>query len=561
MKPVINLFFALIFLNVAALCQSRTPNIGFEDGTFNNWQLYSGSIDANGNIAVNATGPSSYFNIYGKESAQILDQYGKFPVLCPNGSNYSVKISDASSGKKAERISYTFQAPATGPYSIIFNYAVVLDNPNHTRIQQPQFTAFVYDVTDGTYIDCPKFDFVAGSTIGFQTSTVNGKAGESISYRPWSTATIDLRGYLGKTIRIEFTVNDCTLGGHFGYAYLDVEDSDSISPITGNAYCIGQTNITLTGPTGFASYIWYTGDLKTPIGSEGQSITLPAPPDKTSYALIIKPYEDLGCQDTLYTTVNKINSGYHFQVPDTVYACKGGTFDLTSSRVVAGSDPDLTYSYYADSIATVFAYNPNVIAEPGQYYIKAVNKEGCSSVLPVYVSFALPSVNIKVPAKVKYPQTVDLTRTFTPNKKFSYAYFSDTTSNKTIPNPTAIKYGGTYYLRVTDVNGCISWYPISVTIDPPDPFILTAPTAFTPNGDGVNDLLQFSSKGYLEFGNVKIYNRSGQQVFLMKNLDQSWDGTFGGKQVPDGVYYWVFEGMDTYYNVQVHRSGSITLIR
>jgi len=569
MRSVTTLFFFLL-LNVSAFAQTRTPNIGFEDGTFNNWQCYSGSVGpSNSEINVNPTSPiSGLFTVYGKESAQEMDPIGKFPVLCPNGSNYSVKINDRSHNKKAERITYTFQAPSSGPYSIIFNYAVVLEDNGHPRSQQPQFTAFVYDVTDGIYIDCPSFDFQANPSIpGFKTGSDPQDKGTPVDYKPWSTATIDLRGYLGKTIRLEFTVNDCTLGGHYGYAYLDVEDSDSISPITGNAYCLGQTSVNLVGPSGFAQYNWYTSDLKTPITGASQSdngqriVISPPPPDQTSYALVIHPFDGLGCTDTLYTTVNKINAGFIFKAPDTIYACIGKTFDLTSRAVVAGSDADLEYSYYTDSIGTVYAYNPNLLTESGQYYIKAINKEGCTGIKPVYVAFELPSITIVNPAPVKYPQSVDITQAFARKKSQTYAYFTDTTSNIQVKDPTAIPLSGTYYLRVLDINGCMKWYPIMVIVNPPDPFVLSAPTAFTPNGDGINDLFQFFTKGYIDFGNVKIFNRNGQQVFLMKNLNQSWDGTYGGKQVPDGVYYWVFEGTDTYYNVNVTKSGSVTIVR
>jgi gliding motility-associated-like protein len=563
MKSVLTLLAFLFLLDFTVSAQSRTPNIGFEDGTFTNWQCYSGMIDGAGNISVSETGPiNGLFSIYGKESAQILDPYGHFPVQCPNGSKYSVKINDDSKNKKAERVSYTFQTPSAGPYSIIFNYAIVLDNPNHSDYQQPRFTAVVYDVTDGTEIECPKFNFVGGSPIGLKTSDIPGPSHESISYRPWSTATIDLRGYLGKTIRLEFTVNDCTLGGHFGYAYLDVEDSDSISPITGNAYCIGQNTVNLVGPTGFSQYEWYTADLKTKFTQEKQDLTIsPPPPDKTTYALVVHPFDGLGCTDTLYTTVNKINAGFVFKARDTVYGCLGSTFDLTSAAVVAGSDADLTYSYYTDSIATVYAYNPDLLTEGGQFYIKAVNKGGCTGILPVYVQFELPTLHVTTPATVQYPATVDLTKTFVHQGHFTYSYYTDTTAKTPIANPTAIGVAGTYYVRIGDVNGCNSWYPIQVTITPPDPFILNAPNAFTPNGDGINDLYQMAIHGYLDFGNVKIFNRNGQLLFTSKSIDQHWDGTYGGKQVPDGVYYWIFEGTDSYYHVSVTRSGSVTVIR
>src|ERR1700761_5911115 len=221
------LLIVCLLIGFKALGQN-TPNIGFENGNFDNWECFTGSIDVNGNIIVAAGQPTpGRISLIGPESTELRDPYGLFPVNCPNGSKYSVKLgdildsADPSTTKKADRVTYTFKAPSVGPYSIIFNYAVVLENPNHLDYQQPKFTAFVYDVTDGKYIDCPSFNFVAGSALpGFKLSTAPGTKGNQIFYKDWSTATIDLRGYLGKTIRLEFTTNDCTLGGHFGYAYI-----------------------------------------------------------------------------------------------------------------------------------------------------------------------------------------------------------------------------------------------------------------------------------------------------------------------------------------------------
>ena len=166
MGPFKKLFIVFLLLSLRTAAQVQvTPNIGFETGDFTNWQCYTGIIDPMGNIVVRLTAPIyGLFTIIGNESATTLDPYGQFPILCPNGSNYSIRLNDDSHNHKAQRVTYTFTAPPKGPYSVIFNYAVVLENPNHAPYQQPKFTAFVYDVTDDKYIDCPSFDFVAGSS-------------------------------------------------------------------------------------------------------------------------------------------------------------------------------------------------------------------------------------------------------------------------------------------------------------------------------------------------------------------------------------------------------------
>jgi hypothetical protein len=226
-------------------------------------------------------------------------------------------------GRLVEQVTYTLTVPAGVPYSVILNYAVVLENPNHLPYQQPRFTAKIYDITDDKYLSCPAFDFIASSGLpGFLPGATD------VTYKNWTSATINLAGFPGKTIRLEFTAIDCTRGGHFGYAYIDVNENIG-SPITGNAYCTGQNSITLSAPYGFAGYQWYDANnvlLNTPFqddnvppGNNGRQLTIsPPPPDGSKYSVVVYPFAGLGCIDTLYTTVNKIDDGFKLAVQDTV---------------------------------------------------------------------------------------------------------------------------------------------------------------------------------------------------------------------------------------------------
>jgi len=557
------IFLVLLLIGFKAVAQT-TPNIGFENGNFDNWECFTGTISPVGAITVANTGPvANRQTIIGSEGANILDPYGKFPILCPNGSKYCMRLGNDDTHAEAERITYTFNAPASGTYSIVFNYAVVLENPSdHENYQQPAFQVKVYDVTDNYYIDCPQFDFVAGySSPGFNISTVSAAKDASIYYKDWTTATIDLKNYHNKTIRLEFTTNDCTKGGHFGYAYIDVNDNTAASPITGNSYCLGQKYITLNGPTGFANYFWYTGDLSKQLW-HGQAFRLTPPPaDMTPYALIVQPYDGLGCVDTLYTVVNKINEGFNLNVQDTVKGCPGTGVDLTAASVTAGSSAGMTLSYFVDSLGTNFLYNPNKVDSSGTYYIHGINKEGCQNTLPVVVALGLPAIQIIEPPAVDFPTTVDLTKAYVSQPGLTYTFYTDAETNDPVKNYTAIKYSGKFYIKATNQYGCTDIVPVNVTINPPPPYSIVASTAFTPNNDGINDHFALTLVGYVVFNDLKIFNRYGQLVFTGKSLSQYWDGKFDGKELPAGTYYWIFEGEDTYNNVKATKSGSITIIR
>ena len=78
----------ILFLFISLKASSQiAPNIGFEDGTFSHWECYAGAINPTGVISVTNTGPIfDRHTIIGKASKNIIDPYGDFPILCPNGS-------------------------------------------------------------------------------------------------------------------------------------------------------------------------------------------------------------------------------------------------------------------------------------------------------------------------------------------------------------------------------------------------------------------------------------------------------------------------------------------
>ena len=93
----------------------------------------------------------------------------------------------------------------------------------------------------------------------------------------------------------------------------------------------------------------------------------------------------------------------------------------------------------------------------------------------------------------------------------------------------------TYRLKVTDLLNCFNddfEYKVVVR---PETFI-KMPTAFSPNGDGANDLLEVKGWGIKELLYFQIYNRWGEIVFETTDLEKGWDGTFKGKPQNSDVY-------------------------
>ena len=90
-----------------------------------------------------------------------------------------------------------------------------------------------------------------------------------------------------------------------------------------------------------------------------------------------------------------------------------------------------------------------------------------------------------------------------------------------------------------------------------------APTAFSPNGDGSNERFQLFYDCDLDQGRLMVFSRWGDKVFEATNPTDTWDGTYRGSPLPQGVYVWVYEF--TYQSGSLTRfwqdRGTVTLLR
>ncbi|MBD2768014.1 gliding motility-associated C-terminal domain-containing protein [Hymenobacter sp. BT664] len=88
---------------------------------------------------------------------------------------------------------------------------------------------------------------------------------------------------------------------------------------------------------------------------------------------------------------------------------------------------------------------------------------------------------------------------------------------------------------------------------------LAIPTAFTPNGDGLNDLLEVKGR-YLRNYLFVVVDRNGQEVFRSTQRDQVWDGTIRGQPPVLGAYAWRFQ-QESEEGPPFTATGSVTILK
>ena len=119
---------------------------------------------------------------------------------------------------------------------------------------------------------------------------------------------------------------------------------------------------------------------------------------------------------------------------------------------------------------------------------------------------------------------------------------------------------GRYQVVVTDAHQCTDSLAIDILYNNCcTPFI---PNAFTPNGDGRNDVYRVEYKGDMDLKEMYIYNRYGQRVFSSSNAGKVWDGTFNGQLLDGGTYFYYIRILcGNVKKKELLFKGDVTLVR
>ncbi len=132
-------------------------------------------------------------------------------------------------------------------------------------------------------------------------------------------------------------------------------------------------------------------------------------------------------------------------------------------------------------------------------------------------------------------------------------------SSPNILNPIAAPTTTTIYtLRVITPQGCTNTDDVVVNMIP---YCVNAMNSFTPNGDGINDnWMVIKGVNCTKNIRVNVYNRYGALMYNNENYQNNWNGTYKGKAVADGTYYYTLE-ITLLNDAKVLAKGDVTILR
>ncbi len=244
--------------------------------------------------------------------------------------------------------------------------------------------------------------------------------------------------------------------------------------------------------------------------------------------------------------------------------CQNDTISFTATPVNGGSAPAYQWEVNGTNEGLNSAvFSTNALQNGDSVSCRLLSSQVCaqpvSSTAIAPLIRPAPVVTIQVADTViPFGQEVQLEATVdTPVSSYQWTPVN-TLNNPSIADPVASPLTNTLYqVSVLGFDGCTA----SASVDIKVYRALKMPNAFTPNGDGRNDIFRVPPLLQISVINFSVYDRLGARVFFTSNSSQGWDGRFDGHPQPAGTYVWQLEYIDQLTGKAAAASGTVILIR
>lgn len=329
----------------------------------------------------------------------------------------------------------------------------------------------------------------------------------------------------------------------------------------------GDKSMIADGSQSQFTYLWNFGDVNAG-GSNANTSPLKNPTHNYSafgpYTVTLKVTSKDGCSNTGSKQLTDVFPQPQAQFNSVDEVCVGK--DIAFTDLSSGLVSDIVkWQWNFGDGSTSSLQNPvHLFTDPGFYNttLTVYTDEGCISniqtkqiaIRPYPAISAGPDLFVLEDGEKVIPATAPAATALSSPEKYLWNP-PDYLSATNVLNPSIIhpKEDITYTLAVTGTGGCVSTDQVFVKVLKS----LVIPNTFTPNGDGANDtwVIQYldSYPGCV----VEVYNTLGQLLFRSIGYGKPWDGTYNGKPLPVGTYYYVVAPKSG----SKPRSGYVTILR
>ena len=326
-----------------------------------------------------------------------------------------------------------------------------------------------------------------------------------------------------------------------------VKSTPSLSDLPSQIQWCSGTSLPNITTTSTASVInWYSDAALTNLVGTGNSFQITSSSISTYYV----KGETNGC----ISNISNIN--FNIALPVNANIVGNSIIEACLPEVVNLQSTEL----YGNSWSTGDTTQSIVVLEAGVYTLNVV---GFCNTASDFVTVIDISADASFDVEFDNPGMLPLTATLTPtgNSGDNCAWYLDgVLQNFTDENVLVFTQTGTYEImhECSNAGGCVDKEIYYVNAKFPNDFYV--PNAFSPNSDGLNDFFGISGIG-IEKLELLIFDSWGEEVFVIQNPNQTWDGKMhSGEVLPDGLYVYKLVAHDTEGN-PFYRNGTLMLIR
>jgi gliding motility-associated-like protein len=248
-------------------------------------------------------------------------------------------------------------------------------------------------------------------------------------------------------------------------------------------------------------------------------------------------------------------------IPTNSHGCSGAiavnvankTSDTTTYQYLLTSPNGQKWSAISNA-----GYNFFGLQSGGIWLMRVTTSSGCDTTIKIHIEqYPQPSISVLPQDTIIH---IGNALQLQADGAFMYTWWPRAAlDTHNIPNPLAMLSKSTRF-EVIGWNeyGCKDTAHVYVQID--DAIYVQIPNAFTPNGDGLNDVFRIISTGQQRLLSFRIYNRYGKEVYSCLGDSCAWDGRHKGMPTDAGVYFYMVEIALPNGNIEL-RKGDVTLMR